>query len=466
MAEFIPSSGTLKCFKAYDIRGELGIDFDTHIAYRIGRAVGEHFGVGHVIIGRDARETSPELATMVARGVCDSGASVLDIGMAGTEEMYWAVTEFGAIAGVEVTASHNPINYNGLKIVKSGSRPLDDLADFQVIQRLAERAEWDEGIGTLTVEDISSEARVKYVKRVLSFISIDNIRPLRIVVNCGNGAAGPTFDAIAAALSRSGAQIDFICVHHQPDHSFPNGIPNPLLPENHAVTAEVVKKERADFGIAFDGDFDRCFFFDRIGRFIPGEYIVGLLASIFLDKEEGAKIVHDPRVVWNIKDTVYQKGGVAVQSKTGHAYIKKTMRMHKALYGGEISAHHYFRDFAYCDSGMIPWLLLTELISVSGLSLTDWVDDRFKKFSSSGEINFTVQDVDKTIRDIVAGYYSRAISIDETDGHSLAFEDWRFNLRKSNTEPLLRLNVEIKGHPKLLAGRLDALMQEISKSNK
>ncbi|MDE0784721.1 MAG: phosphomannomutase, partial [Planktomarina sp.] len=393
---------TLTCFKAYDVRGELGVDFDAEIAYHIGRAVAQHFKAKNITIGFDARETSPELAAAVMRGICDAGSKVMSIGLAGTEEMYWAVTEFNACAGIEITASHNPINYNGLKIVKSGSQPLDDLEDFQAIKLLAENQTWVENPSKGTVQDISREARKKYVQRVLSFLNHSNLKPLKIVVNSGNGAAGPTFDAIADELSRICSPLEFIRVHHEPDHTFPNGIPNPLLPENHAATGDVVKREVADFGVAFDGDFDRCFFFDPYGEFVPGEYIVGLLASIFLDKEAGAKIVHDPRVVWNTQDIVSEQSGVAVQSKTGHAFIKQTMRAHEAVYGGEMSAHHYFRDFAYCDSGMIPWLLMAELISTSGKSLGELVADRFRKFPSSGEQNFTVADPDKVIAAIFA----------------------------------------------------------------
>lgn len=454
-------TGPLACFKAYDVRGELGVNFDAAIAYRIGRAVGQHFISGAVVIGYDARETSPGLAEAVARGVCDGGPSVLNLGMAGTEEMYWAVTEFGASAGIEVTASHNPINYNGLKIVKSRSRPLDDECNFQVIKRLAEAADWTGGSGVLNVKDISVDARAKYVERVLSFVDVDALRPLRVVVNSGNGAAGPSFDAIAAELGRRGAPIDFIRVHHAPDHTFPNGIPNPLLPENHAATADVVVREGADIGVAFDGDFDRCFFFDGHGKFVSGEYVVGLLASVFLDREAGAKIVHDPRVVWNTQDIVCEKGGIAVQSKAGHAFIKQKMRTERAVYGGEISAHHYFRDFAYCDSGMVPWLLIIELISKSGRSLGDLTCDRFKKFPSSGEINFAVADVSASMARVEAAYKGRALLIDEMDGLSFDCGDWRFNLRKSNTESLVRLNLEERGSSSGLEQRISELSELI-----
>jgi phosphomannomutase len=447
----------LTCFKAYDIRGEIGVNIDEGIAYRIGRAVAQHFGAKSVVIGFDARETSPAFAAAAARGAMDAGADVLDIGMAGTEEMYWAVSEFGACAGIEVTASHNPINYNGMKIVKSQSRPLDDADDFQMIKALAGSQEWLSVAEVGKELDRSRETRKAYVDRVLSFVDVKALRPLKIVVNSGNGAAGPTFDAIAVRLLELEAPLEFIRVHHTPDATFPNGIPNPLLPENHSATADVVKAEGADFGVAFDGDFDRCFFFDETGQFVPGEYVVGHLATIFLEKEVGAKIVHDPRVIWNTKDIVTQKGGVAVQSKTGHAFIKQTMRSHEAIYGGEMSAHHYFRDFAYCDSGMIPWLLIAELISRSGRSLGDWVKDRFAAFPSSGEMNFKVDDAGRAIENVLSAYRADALSIDEIDGVSLAFEGWRFNLRRSNTEPLVRLNVEGKGTADALAGHVSTI---------
>ena len=450
----------LTCFKAYDVRGELGVDFDTDIAYRIGRSIAQHFRAKKIVIGRDARKTSPELAAAVAHGINDCGADVLDLGLCGSEEMYWAVTEIGACAGIEVTASHNPINYNGIKIVKSGSRPLDGIKDFEKIKILAESASWNDGPIRGTIEDVSVEARAKYVNKCLGFVDVTALKPLRIVVNCGNGAAGPTFDAIAGALINKLAPLEFIRVHHEPDHTFPNGIPNPLLPENHATTGDVVVNENADFGVAFDGDFDRCFLFDAHGKFVPGEYVVGLLASIFLEKENGGKIVHDPRVIWNTQDIVAENGGIAIQSKTGHSFIKQTMRAHGAVYGGEMSAHHYFRDFAYCDSGMIPWLLIAELISKTGVNLRDLIADRFEKFPSSGEMNFKVADADKTIKSVMTEYQSIA-ELDTMDGVSLSFSGWRFNLRKSNTEPLVRLNVESRGNAGALAEKVELLKSKI-----
>ena len=434
----------LSCFKAYDIRGEIGVNSDEGIVYRIGRAVAQHFGAKSVVIGFDARETSPAFAAAAARGAMDAGADVLDIGMAGTEEMYWAVTEFDACAGIEVTASHNPINYNGMKIVKSQSRPLDDADDFQVIKALAGSQEWLSGAEVGKELDRSVEARKAYVERVLSFVDVKALRPSKIVVNSGNGAAGPTFDAIAERLLELGAPLEFIRLHHVPDATFPNGIPNPLLPENHPATADVVKAEGANFGVAFDGDFDRCFFFDETGQFVPGEYVVGLLASVFLEKEVGANIVHDPRVIWNTLDVVGSLGGAAVQSKTGHAFIKRSMREAGAVYGGEMSAHHYFRDFAFCDSGMIPWLVACEIVSQSDASLREFIHERREKFPSSGEINFRVEDADAAIARVRAQFAGDA-RVDEADGLSLSFADWRLNVRKSNTEPLVRLNVEAQG---------------------
>jgi phosphomannomutase len=435
----------LTCFKAYDIRGEIGVNIDEDIAYRIGRATAQHLKAKTVVIGFDARETSPAFAASAARGVIDAGSDVLNIGMAGTEEMYWAVTEFGACAGIEVTASHNPINYNGMKIVKSESRPLDDVEDFQKIKMLVGAQAWAQASSLGQDRDVAVDARQKYLDQLLSFIDVTELSPLKIVINSGNGAAGPTVDAIIDRLKAQGAPLEFIRVHHQSDSTFPNGIPNPLLPANHAATADVVMRAGADMGVAFDGDFDRCFFFDGAGQFVPGEYVVGLLAAIFLDKEAGGKIVHDPRVIWNTQDIVASKGGIKIQSKTGHAFIKQTMRAHEAVYGGEMSAHHYFRDFAYCDSGMIPWLLVAELVSKSKRSLSDWVRDRFDAFPSSGEINFRVDDAGAAIDRVLSTYSADALSLDETDGVSLAFKDWRFNLRRSNTEPLVRLNIEARG---------------------
>lgn len=449
----------LTCFKAYDIRGEIDININEAIAYRVGRSVAQHFNSKSIVVGFDARETSPAFAKAVGQGIMDAGSNLIDIGLAGTEEMYWAVSNFSASAGIVVTASHNPINYNGMKIVKSGSRPLDDNEDFKAIKNLAETEKWTKTDNKGSHLDYSDQARSDYVTKVMSFVNRNELKPLKIVINSGNGAAGPTFDAIEKKLNTNYPKIEFVRVDHTPNSTFPNGIPNPLLPENHHKTADIVKNVGADFGVAFDGDFDRCFFFDETGKFVPGEYLVGLLASIFLEKEQGATIVHDPRVIWNTQDIVSQKGGKAEQSKTGHAFIKQTMRKHHAVYGGEMSAHHYFRDFAYCDSGMIPWLLVAELVSIKNQSLGDLVKDRVSSFPSSGEINFKVKDADSSIASVLENYRTQAKTLDKMDGFSLTIDDWRFNLRKSNTEPLVRLNVESKG----TSINLDEQVKKISK---
>jgi phosphomannomutase len=431
----------LSCFKAYDVRGELGVNLNSEIIKRIASAVAQHFNAKKIVIGYDARLTSKKFALLVAEQITSSGSDALLIGLSGTEEMYSAVTNFYACAGIQVTASHNPINYNGLKIVKSLSRPLDDKEDFQVIKKIAEQGMFLRSKHPGKMHDISKKARKIYTRLVISFINVKKLKPFKIVVNSGNGAAGPTFDRIDEKLRQYKVPIQFIRVNHNPDGEFPNGIPNPMLKENHSATARIVREHSADMGIAFDGDFDRCFFFDENGRFLPGEYLVGLLAGIFLDREQGTRIVYEPRVIWNTLDIVSKKRGMAIISQAGHTFIKHQMRKNNAIYGGEVSAHHYFRDFAFCDSGMIPWLLVTELLSKTENSLSSIIDDRFKKFPSSGEQNFLVTNPDNVISLIFQMYKNKA-DIDTKDGLSVTMQNWRFNLRKSNTEPYLRLNVE------------------------
>ncbi|MCA2011158.1 phosphomannomutase [Cereibacter sphaeroides] len=434
----------LTCFKAYDIRGRLGIDLDEEIAHRIGRAFARALGAKKVVLGRDIRASSEALAGAVAQALVAEGCEVLDLGLSGTEEMYFATTFFGADGGICVTASHNPMDYNGMKMVRAGSAPLDAATGLASIKALAEADDFGPARAGGRIHDIAFEARTAYVERVMSFVDVAALKPLKIVVNAGNGAAGPTFDAIADALEARGAPLTFIRMHHTPDGSFPNGIPNPLLVENRPVTAERVIAEGADLGVAWDGDFDRCFFFDHTGGFVDGEYVVGLLAEVFLQKEPGAKIIHDPRVIWNTQDVVARAGGTAVQSRTGHAFIKQSMRDENAVYGGEMSAHHYFRDFVYCDSGMIPWLVMAELVSRRG-PLADLVAERRAAFPSSGEINFHPDDPKGTIAAVRATYEPQSQAVDETDGISLDMGDWRFNLRSSNTEPVVRLNMESRG---------------------
>jgi phosphomannomutase len=437
------------CFKAYDIRGRLGAELNAQIAQRIGRAFAEGLGARRVVLGRDCRASSQELALAVAEGLMQAGVEVLDLGLCGTEEMYFATTALEADGGIEVTASHNPMDYNGMKLVRRGSAPLDAASGLAAIKALAESGDFAPARAGGKVTEAGA-VRAGFVARVLSFVDIPALRPLKILVNAGNGAAGPTFDAIAAALAAKGAPLEFIRLHHTPDGSFPHGIPNPLLPENQPVTAQAVLAAGADMGVAWDGDFDRCFFFDASGAFVPGEYVVGLLAEAFLAKEPGAAIVHDPRVIWNTQDLVAQAGGRAIAARTGHAFLKQALRDTGAVYGGEMSAHHYFRDFMCCDSGMIPWLLIAELIGRSGQSLAELLAARRAAFPSSGEINFSVADTAATVARIEQVYAPLAQNRDDLDGLSLDFGTWRFNLRASNTEPLLRLNVEARGRQELV----------------
>ena len=450
------SVNKLTCFKAYDVRGKLGQELDEDIAYRVGRATAQSQKATKVVVGFDARATSPNLACAVAKGICDAGPDVLDIGLAGTEEMYAAVTEFDACAGVEITASHNPIDYNGMKIVGRGSKPLND-DEFGRVKVLVEENKFSQPQQTGSVLDKKEVARAAYVEKVLGFVDCSKLKPLKIVINSGNGAAGPTLDAIKEQLEEKGVQTNFVFVHHNPDPTFPNGIPNPLLEENRPSTVNTIVVERADFGVAFDGDFDRCFFFDHFGNFIAGEYVVGLLAKVFLNKEKGATIIHDPRVIWNTIDVVGKNGGKALASKTGHAFVKANMRKADAIYGGEMSAHHYFRDFAYCDSGIIPWLLVWEYLSISNLSLSDSILEQKNRFPTSGELNFTVSNAETCIERVQNHFALKASSIDELDGVSMTFDTWRFNLRKSNTEPLVRLNVETTGDAALLQKKTNEL---------
>jgi phosphomannomutase len=433
----------LAAFKAYDIRGKIDVDIDPDFAFCLGRAIATCLNPETVVIGRDARESSPDLAAALAHGLTTEGVRVRDLGLCGTEEVYFGTDHLGAGAGVMVTASHNPIEYNGFKLIGPGARPLTD-AEFREIEHLVtapRSTDDDRRAGHIEPTNL----RAAYVERVLSFIDCTALAPLRLVANSGNGAAGPTFDAIAAALAARGAKLDICRVNHTPDGSFPNGIPNPLLPENHAATGDAVRASWADFGVAWDGDFDRCFFFDETGAAVPGEYVVGLLARSMLERDAASQIVHDPRVVWNTQSIVAARGGQAVVAPVGHVFMKDQMRRSNASYGGEMSAHHYFRDFMYCDSGMIPLLLMLDLLSRSGRSLGEEVAEMRREHPSSGEINFPVANSAAIVAEIRTLYADRAVTVDELDGLSLEFTDWRFNLRRSNTEPLLRLNIETAG---------------------
>jgi phosphomannomutase len=456
----------LTCFKAYDIRGKLGEELNNDVAYRIGRAFGEYLKPKKVVLGGDVRLTSKELKTALANGLMDAGTDVLDIGMSGTEEIYFATFYLGVDGGIEVTASHNPMDYNGMKLVREGSRPISGDTGLNDIKRLAEENNFPavnpEKRGHLQHISIIDA----YVDHLMSYINFANFtKPLKLVINSGNGAAGHVIDEVEKRFQKANCPVEFIKVHHQPDGNFPNGIPNPLLPECRDDSANAVQKNNADMGIAFDGDFDRCFMFDENGGFIEGYYIVGLLGEAFLQKYPGAKIIHDPRLTWNTQDIVTKSGGVPVMSKTGHAFIKERMRKEDAIYGGEMSAHHYFRDFGYCDSGMIPWLLVAELLCVKNTTLSALVADRMAAFPASGEINRKIINAKEVIERIRKIYEPDAVHVDFTDGVSIEYSDWRFNLRTSNTEPVVRLNVESKADTQLMQSKTEELLALLDSNN-
>ncbi len=442
----------LNCFKAYDIRGKLGSQLNVDIAYRIGRAFGMRFQLKTAVIGGDIRLTSKELKLALAEGLMDSGVNVIDLGMTGTEEIYFATKFLGVDGGVEVTASHNPIDYNGMKLVREDAKPVSGDTGLYDIQLIAEKNDFPTVTerGTLT----RKSNLIPYVDHLMTYISPKNIKQLKLVVNSGNGAAGHVIDEIESRFESLNIPIEFIKIHHQADGNFPNGIPNPLLPECRQDTANAVIEHKADMGIAWDGDFDRCFLFDEKGEFVEGYYIVGLLAEAFLQKNPGEKIIYDPRVYWNTEDIITTNGGIPIMSKTGHAFIKERMRAENAIYGGEMSAHHYFRDFAYCDSGMIPWLLISELLCVKKQPLSKMVKARITKYPSSGEINFKVSDAKTVINRIENYNWKEPFNINRIDGLDMIFDQWRLNIRSSNTEPVIRLNLESRSNEKLLRKNL------------
>lgn len=449
----------ITCFKAYDIRGRVPEQLNDDVAYRVGRAFVQHLNAKTVVVGHDVRLTSETLTQALVNGLTDAGATVYHLGQCGTEEVYFGTFHLDADGGICVTASHNPMDYNGMKLVREGSRPISGDTGLKDIKALAELGEFlpadllPGGKGQVEPTNI----RQAYREHLMSYIDPQKILPLKVVVNAGNGGAGAIVDLLEPLLP-----VQFIKVHHEPDGSFPNGIPNPLLPERRQATIDAVLANQADLGIAWDGDFDRCFFFDERGRFIEGYYLVGLLAEAFLVKNPGAKIVHDPRLTWNTQDMVAVAGGIAVESKTGHAFIKERMRLEDAVYGGEMSAHHYFKDFAYCDNGNIPWLLLIELMSVRGQSLADMVSERMRLFPCSGEINDTVNDAKIILTRIEEHYRSVTTDVQKIDGLSMDFGDWRFNLRMSSTEPVIRLNVEARNDTALMQAKTQELLQLIN----
>ncbi|MDF1643000.1 MAG: phosphomannomutase [Pseudomonadales bacterium] len=444
-------SNELSCFKAYDIRGRVPDQLNEDIAYRIGRAYAQFLKPEKVVVGHDIRLTSVSICEALVKGLRDSGVDVYDIGECGTEEVYFATFDYEFDGGIVVTASHNPKDYNGMKLVREQSKPISGDTGLNKIKELAEKGEFESS--EREGEYFTLKHRDRYIPHLLSYVDVKEIKPLTIVVNAGNGGAGAVIDRLEPLLP-----VEFIKLHHEADGNFPHGVPNPLLVENRASTIEAIKANNADLGIAWDGDFDRCFFFDENGDFIEGYYIVGLLAEAFLAKQPGGKVVHDPRLTWNTIDIVEQFDGQAIQSKTGHAFIKERMRLEDAVYGGEMSAHHYFRDFSYCDSGMIPWLLVIELIAKSGKPLSALVADRMAKYPVSGEINKTIADPKAVIEKVQSHYTVDSDNVDLTDGLSMSFDNWRFNLRMSNTEPVVRLNVESRADQKLMEEKTQELL--------
>lgn len=446
-----------QCFKAYDIRGQVPAQLNDDIAYRIGRALVLNLSAEVMVVGRDMRLESPGLAAALIRGITEAGADVIDLGLCGTEEVYFGTSHHQADGGVMITASHNPKGYNGMKLVKAASRPISGDTGLDAIRTHVDNGDLGEMAAVIgTVREAFD--KTAYLDHLVSYVDVKSLKPLKVLADPGNGAAGPVVQALAKRLP-----LDWVFINAEPDGHFPNGVPNPLLSENRELTRKALLDNGCDLALAWDGDFDRCFFFDADGRFIEGYYLVGLLAEMLLKLHPGGKIIHDPRLTWNTIEQVEQAGGVAIQSKTGHAFIKERMRTEDAVYGGEMSAHHYFRDFAYCDSGMIPWLLVAALMSETGKTLAQLVDERIEAFPCSGEINYKVNDVPGSIQKILAHYLPQQPSVDKTDGISVEFADWRFSLRGSNTEPLLRLNIESRANPALVNQRLseiERLIQE------
>ena len=452
---------SLTCFTAYDVRGKIPDTFDELIAQRIALAFVEHCQVRKMVIGRDMRLSSPLLAETIIAGLLAQGVDIIDLGLCGTEEVYHAVfsqAADGVEGGIMITASHNPAEYNGMKIVQREARPVSSDSGLVEIAHMAADDGWFAAIKERRADRAGSHIRVdsknNYIQHLLSSVDCRVMRPMKLVVNAGNGCAGPIIDLLAPHLP-----FAIIRLHHEPDGHFPNGVPNPLLPEKREATAQAVREHRADLGIAWDGDFDRCFLYDENGRFIEGYYIVGLLAEAMLQLHPGATILHDPRLIWNTREIVAKGGGKPVMTRTGHAFIKENMRAHDAVYGGEMSAHHYFRDFGYCDSGMLPWLLVCQLMSASGARLSTMCDERMAAYPVSGEINSMVQDPDQVIATIEERYPDGVR--DHTDGLSVEYPRFRFNLRRSNTEPVLRLNVETRGDEQLLRQITEDLLHVI-----
>ena len=439
---------TLTCFKAYDIRGRIPAELNEDLAYKIGQAYAAFVKPKNVAVGRDIRATSLTLSAALIRGLNDSGVNVTDIGLCGTEGVYFATFAEGLDGGVMVTASHNPPDYNGMKFVREGSRPISADTGLMDMRALIEGARLPAPLPAGAAQAGRTHGfdfSAKYLEHLLGYVKGAKLRRLKVVVNAGNGGAGLVVDQLEPHLP-----FEFIKVHHNVDSSFPNGVPNPMIEANRNSTIQAMRASGADIGLAWDGDFDRCFFFDEHGGFVEGYYLVGLLAEAFLKRYPGSRIVHDPRLTWNTIDIVQQFGGEAVLCRSGHAFIKQRMREVDAVYGGEMSAHHYFRDFAYCDSGMIPWLLVLAVMCDTGKTLGELVGARQRLFPASGEINREISDTKVVTARVQNHYAAAAKSVDFTDGLSMEFDQWRLNLRGSNTEPLVRLNVESRGSETLM----------------
>ncbi len=456
----------LKAFKAYDVRGRIPDEINVDLARTIGRAYADFVQPKKVIVGRDIRHSSDELVQALTAGLLESGVDVYDIGLCGTEGVYYATFAEKMDGGIMVTASHNPPDYNGMKFVREGSRPISgdtglfEMRDWIAAQTTEKRAPGTgySASGQRVGQRHALATGAKYLEHILGYVDRAKLRKLKVVVNAGNGGAGLIVNQLEPHLP-----FEFVKLNNAPDGSFPNGVPNPMIEANRAQTIETIRRSGADVGIAWDGDYDRCFFFDEQGTFIEGYYLVGLLAEVFLKREKGGRIVHDPRLTWNTLDVVARHGGKAVLSKSGHAFIKQVMREVDGIYGGEMSAHHYFRDFSYCDSGMIPWLVVLQVMCETGKSLSQLVGERMRLFPVSGEINRRVPDGAATIAAIRARYEPKAVSTDFTDGLSLEFDRWRMNLRTSNTEPLIRLNVESRGDAALMQAKTEEVLGEMAK---
>jgi len=445
----------LSAFKAYDLRGRIPDEINETLAYDVGRAFAGLVRPKRVAVGHDIRLSSPQLAAALKRGLTDSGSDVLDIGLWGTEGAYFATFAEGLDGGIMVTASHNPPDYNGMKLVREQARPVSSDTGLNEMRAMIEGGRLPAKVARPGTER-PLDLRSKYLQHLLGYVDRSKLRNLKVVVNAGNGGAGLVIDQLEPHLP-----FELVKVNHEPDGTFPNGVPNPMLEENRAATADAVRRTGADVGLAWDGDYDRCFFFDEHGQFIEGYYLVGLLAEVFLARERGGRIVHDPRLTWNTIDLVRRHGGEPVLCKSGHAFIKQKMREVDGIYGGEMSAHHYFRTFSYCDSGMIPWLIVLQVIAERG-PLSALVGERMRLYPISGEINRQLNSAAPSILARVRQEYERrALAIDFTDGLSMEFPEWRFNLRGSNTEPLVRLNVETRGSEPLMREKTDELLRLI-----